>query len=107
MKTLETIRQQYPQPISSADVNNFSAEETCYCVGGALMLAHGLETRQQSFPTADILARNLLRINPALDKLSPTQIPWAYTFAVRMIRLNDRDKFEEAWEVAGKALAFR
>ena len=98
--SLATIRAQYYAP-STRDASLQGDGREVYCVGGALCLAV-LGAQSIRFPTARYLTRLLAKINPDLEAV-PSE---AGRLAKAIIAANDRGDFEEAWRVAGEALAY-
>ena len=97
--SIATIRAQYPTPETA---NPYGPNrDGDYCVGGALALAfYGLEPDTPRFPEEDAIAEVLQALNPAIaDTL-------ALEYADALVDANDAGDFEEAWRVAGKALAY-
>ena len=100
--SIAAIRAQYPAPITcAASLHGKVGGREAYCVGGALCLAvlGGQSTR---FPVPTYLAKLLAEINPSLGAV-PSE---AGELAKAIVRANDKSDFEEAWRVAGEALAY-
>lgn len=98
--TVEKIRAMYPDPVISSK----GIENGRYCVGGALCLYTGIESR---IPMTATLANRLRVINPALwDKTPRTLKDMGSTYAFQIITANDDGDFEKAWQLLGEALTF-
>ena len=100
MKTMQEIQTQYPTPVTDGQAAELE-RGTCYCVGGAAMLAHGIPTC--GFPEEQELAEALVEINPALPR-QPIDV--AYSYASAIIYENDYGRFATAWEALAEALAY-
>lgn len=112
--SIAEIRRQYPEPISDRE---FPKPQGTYCVGMAVMLAHGAwENDSDSFPGEGDLAEVLCALNPALegprpgateeDVLEEIEQSLAYAFAEQITSANDAGDVDEAWEIAGRALDY-
>ncbi len=85
-----TIRACYPRPSHQAD-------QTGYCVGGALMKFYE-PIDGPAFPSQHRLMQLLRRANPQLAEI------WALLYAGNIIRRNDRQDFAGAWHELERAL---
>ena len=100
--SIAAIRAQYPAPITcAASLHGKVGGREAYCVGGALCLAV-LGAQSAPFPAPTYLAKLLAKINPNLEAV-PRE---AGELAKAIVRANDKSDFEEAWRVAGEALAY-
>jgi len=95
--SITAIRNKYPapQPDGPATWAREADSAPCYCVGGAIILAHG---GAEAFPNTAYLANWLQALNPCLTH---EQALW---FAADIINSNDAQDVEQAWALAERAL---
>ncbi len=118
--TIQKARKAWGRPVSSCLELDGGTPVTCcatgefYCVGGALGRVQrsvwqrikwlwkidSAEDSQMTFPDVDTLAATLLEFN---EDLTPQK---AYEFAINIIEANDRDEFDNAWQISEEALCY-
>jgi hypothetical protein len=119
MPTIAEIRAQYPYPVSLRDYDPPDDDPIrCYCVGGAICLAHpgiaaavcGLNEDEWHFPGEYDLATVLMALNPDLNDpvMADIEDTKAFRYAWAIIESGDLYRyFDEAWRLAEEALAYR
>lgn len=109
------IRRSYPDPVRQGDP---PYPDGCYCVGMAVMLAHGVFPQSETvFPSNAEIAEVLRDLNPALgvpaedfigsEQAMTVEDTLAYAFAWRISGANDKEEFEAAWALAERALTYQ
>ena len=96
--TVAAIRAHFPNPIRlpETEAEDDTLPDGAYCVGGALCYAL-LPGNDASFPDPGLVAEALRQLNPALLYED------AVAFAHRIIEVNDRGDFAQAWDYAEQA----
>jgi hypothetical protein len=98
MTSIEKIKNAFPNPIAS---NNIASDDPdTYCIGGALCQAAYPENPRKRFPSTYDVVDAILQFN---STISPHD---AGEFAYYIIRFNDMNDMDRAWDVVEQALAF-
>ena len=103
--TMQAIRDRYPTPIVyRTDLTHEEIHHTCYCTGGAILLAGNFGRSYSDtprFPGFEDLRHVLLELNPELE------VDDADYYATCIIDFNDAAAFEDAWNMVDCALTYR
>lgn len=97
---IDEIREKYPSPIRACQYNGLPE---CYCVGGALCLAAGMD---QPFPDSSEILQAAKVYNKSLSVCCSEEYATAKIMAERIVAQNDIGSFEKAWECLEELLTF-